>query len=110
MTAVEKMRPERVRSPVAAAILGVEVRTVQSLAARGELPGAVKIGKLWTFDESALRTWLREQAKCLTDQRRRNIPTGEVRRYGRDLPLQVANSVKACEQALQKLRRNGSLK
>jgi len=48
---------ERIRAHVAAGILGVETRTVQALAARGELPGAAKIGGLWTFDEAALRNW-----------------------------------------------------
>ncbi|MEN6538746.1 MAG: GIY-YIG nuclease family protein, partial [Mizugakiibacter sp.] len=61
---------ERIRADAAAGILGVEVRTVQALAARGEVPGAAKIGGLWTFDESALRSFrleldeLKAQAKA----------------------------------------------
>lgn len=46
--------PERIRAHHAATILGVELRTVQALAARGELPGAAKIGGLWTFDVKIL--------------------------------------------------------
>lgn len=49
---------ERIRAIEASDILGVELRTVQAMAARGELPGAAKVGKLWTFDEKALVTFL----------------------------------------------------
>ncbi|MBZ9939195.1 helix-turn-helix domain-containing protein [Mesorhizobium sp. BR1-1-16] len=106
--AAAQRRPERVRAPVAATILGIEVRTVQALAARGELPGAAKVGKLWTFDETALRLWIKERSACPKDQEHQSTPTGGAIRYGRDLPLQVANSVKASEQALRKLRQSGS--
>lgn len=101
----DAIRPERIRVAAAAAILGVEPRTVQALAARGDLPGAAKIGGLWTFDEAALRAWIKERTTCPKDHPRRSTHTGVETRYGRDLPLQVANSVKACAQALQKLRR-----
>lgn len=99
--------PERIRAHHAATILGVELRTVQALAARGELPGAAKIGGLWTFDESALRLWIREKSVCPKDPQRQSTHIGVETRSGRDLPLQVAKSVKACEQALQRLRRGG---
>jgi excisionase family DNA binding protein len=49
---------ERIRAIEASDILGVELRTVQAMAARGELPGAAKVGKLWTFDEKALQGFL----------------------------------------------------
>ncbi|MGU3496128.1 helix-turn-helix domain-containing protein [Xanthobacteraceae bacterium A53D] len=99
------MRPERIRSHSAASILGVETRTVQALAARGEVPGAAKIGGLWTFDEAALRNWIKERTTCPRNQGLPNTHTGVATRSGRDLPLQVANSVKASEQALRRLRR-----
>lgn len=51
---------ERIRADRAACILGIEVRTVQALAMRGELPNAAKIGGVWTFEEAALREWLPE--------------------------------------------------
>lgn len=49
---------ERIRAIEASDILGVELRTVQAMAARGELPGAAKVGKLWTFDQKALKKFL----------------------------------------------------
>ncbi len=97
---------ERVRAHVAAGILGVEVRTVQALAARGEVPGAAKIGGLWTFDEAALRNWIRERTTCQKTHLPRNTAIGGETRSGRDLPLQAAKSAKACEQALRELRRS----
>lgn len=57
----ERIQPERIRVAKAASILGINSRTVQSMALRGELPGAAKIGGLWTFSESALRKWVQER-------------------------------------------------
>lgn len=58
---------ERVQSSAAAAITGLKLRQVQSLAARGEIPGAAKIGSLWTFDLAKLRRFIthRESVLCL---------------------------------------------
>lgn len=99
--------PERIRAHHAATILGVELRTVQALAARGELPGAAKIGGLWTFDESALRLWIMEKSACLRSHQHQNIPTGAVTPYGRGSRLGGSNIVKAYEQAARKLLRGG---
>ncbi len=115
--------PERIRADEAAAILGVKVRTVQSLAARGELPGAAMIGRLWTFDELALRQWIRERSSWPTNQGptnqgptnqgptsrgHRSTLTGGATRSGAALPLQAEKSAKAFRQALQALRRGES--
>ncbi|WP_394031729.1 helix-turn-helix domain-containing protein [Xanthobacter autotrophicus] len=102
----ERLQPERIRVAKAASILGIKSRTVQSMAMRGELPGAAKIGGLWTFDEAALRAWIREKEQWLADRPPPPRHTG-MEIDGRDLPLQVAKSVRACEQALQRLRRGG---
>jgi hypothetical protein len=96
--------PERIRADAAALVLGVTTRCVQALAARGEVPGACKIGKLWTFDETALRNWIKERSTC-PEQKRQGSPSGAAMSYGRDLPLQARNSAKASELALQRLRR-----
>lgn len=50
----------RITADQAAMILGVPLRTVQQMAAAGCLPGAVKIGKRWTFDPAKLSAWLGE--------------------------------------------------
>lgn len=49
-------------------ILGLSDRRVQQKAERGELPGAIKIDGLWTFDEAKLLAWLDdlERQQCET--------------------------------------------
>lgn len=55
------MTPERIRVPAVAAITGLSVRTVQHMAARDKIPGAARLGGVWTFDEARLRAWIRER-------------------------------------------------
>jgi len=93
---------ERIRASAAAAILGLEVRTVQALAARGSIPGAAKLGGTWTFDETALRNWIREKSTCQTSPRRRSIPSGAATRYGRGSRLAAESIERAYEQAVRK--------
>lgn len=97
---------ERIRVEAASAILGVTPRCVQSLAARGELPSACKIGKIWTFEEAALRNWIKERSTW-PEQKRQSTLTGVGMSSGRDLPLQASNSSKSFQETLQRLRRLG---
>ena len=53
--------PERIRTQRAAEITGLSIRGVQSMAARGDIPGAAKLGKVWTFNERKLRAWIKEK-------------------------------------------------
>lgn len=99
---------ERVRPTDAVAITGLSLRTVQALALRGEIPGAAKLGGSWTFDEAALRNWIKERTQCPQDRRHLSTRTGEVTRYGRGSPLQDENSVRALEQARLRLRKLAS--
>lgn len=43
----------RIRLHEASALLGLSPRGAQAMAARGEIPGAAKIGRVWTFDAAA---------------------------------------------------------
>jgi excisionase family DNA binding protein len=64
-------KPERILIEAAVLIAGVSARTLQELAARGEIPGAAKIGRRWTFNERALRTWISEkEVRPRPDKRR----------------------------------------
>ena len=49
-------------------ITGASLRTLQSLALRGALPGAVKIGSRWKIDLVKLTLWINQQEakQCLT--------------------------------------------
>jgi predicted DNA-binding transcriptional regulator AlpA len=99
---------ERVRPQDAVVITGLSLRTVQALALRGEIPGAAKLGGSWTFDEAALRNWIKERTTCPQDRRHLNTRTGEVIRYGRGSPLQDENIARACELMTRKLRERAS--
>jgi excisionase family DNA binding protein len=56
-------RPERIKTAEAAPILGLSVRTVQAMAARGELPGAARIGQQWTFNEAKIREFIADKER-----------------------------------------------
>jgi Helix-turn-helix domain len=51
----------RIQSATEARILGVSQRSVQGLALRGELPGAARIGGVWTFDAERLATFVKQR-------------------------------------------------
>ncbi|MEH2569623.1 hypothetical protein [Bradyrhizobium sp. AZCC 2289] len=53
-----KSSPERIKVKDVARISGETERTIQAAAARGEIPGAAKLFKAWTFDEVKLRKWI----------------------------------------------------
>ncbi len=50
--------PERVRADEIARITGLSVRNVQERAAAGMMPGAAKLGGVWTFDPIKARAWV----------------------------------------------------
>ena len=53
----------RIQSADAARILGVSRRSVQGLALRGELPGAARIGRVWTFDAGRLAAFITQRER-----------------------------------------------
>jgi excisionase family DNA binding protein len=59
----ESGKVERVKIERAAQILGLQPRTVQKMAQRGELPGAARFGRLWTFNEDKLRGFVRHKER-----------------------------------------------
>jgi excisionase family DNA binding protein len=97
-------QPERIRAERASLILGVSLRTVQEMAARGELPGAAKIGKLWTFNEAEIRTYIRERQACRTSARHRQTPIGEATHFTAGSPSTGGLTEKAYILAMQRLR------
>lgn len=104
---MKPLSPERVRADRAACILGVERRTVQQLAQHGKLPGAAKVGRVWTFNELALRDWLAgKAAECENRNERLNGVTGVVKSSGAGSLSTARKSEKACELALSSLREN----
>ena len=53
------MQPERCMIEEAHLITGLPERTLQSLSAQGEIWGAAKLGRRWTYDRQRLRAWVR---------------------------------------------------
>jgi hypothetical protein len=90
----------------AVAILGVPPRTVQDLAARGELPGAAKFGRRWTFDLSKLRRYVREKERTTWNEGARLQPgvTGVVIPSGAALKSTAMRSDGRFTQVIQRLR------
>jgi hypothetical protein len=63
----------------AAAILGIKPRKLQAMSQRGEIPGAAKLGRQWTYDLAKLRRYVKQQEKetaCQKGARPRPDATG----------------------------------
>src|ERR1700748_3004407 len=89
----------RIRTKDAAELLGVAPRTVQSMVARGMLPGAAKIGGVLTFDRAKLDRYLEgEEARCL-----RNSCSSVARRGYFESSLPASKSEKAYQLAMSRL-------
>ena len=72
---------ERCRADRACEVTGLKLRHIQTLAARGDIPGAEKIMGHWTFHEATLRRWIREQEVVHSvDELRRRITTPDALR------------------------------
>jgi hypothetical protein len=63
--------PERIKMARARAIVGLDERVMQQMAEKGEIPGAIKIRGVWTFDEAKLRIWLADLEKQQCESRRK---------------------------------------
>jgi predicted DNA-binding transcriptional regulator AlpA len=50
--------PERLRINEAVLKTGLAKRTIQKMAQRGEIPGAAKLGSVWTFSRHKLARWI----------------------------------------------------
>jgi hypothetical protein len=75
--------PERCTIKTAELILGLKRRNIQAMAARGEIPGAAKLGHLWTFNVAQLRRYVTERQQC-TGKRRQDA-------FGVAIPFGVAS-------------------
>jgi excisionase family DNA binding protein len=92
-----KIYSARIQTAAAATMLGVSKRTVHALAARGELPGAARIGKLRTFSADKLAQFIADrEAECT-----KNAISTRKRGYGGWAPpLSERKSHEAYERAM----------
>ena len=57
---IPKPRRERIRARKVVEITSLSLRQVQEMSARGLIPSAAKLGSVWTYNEAAIRKWVRE--------------------------------------------------
>jgi excisionase family DNA binding protein len=93
--------PLRVQTAEAARRLGVNMRTVQLMAGRGEIPGAAKIGNAWTFSIAKLHGFIEaKEAECAARAVKPIVP----RSAGCERPRGAAAIEKAYDQAMLRMR------
>jgi hypothetical protein len=50
---------ERIRPTEVARLTSLSLRQIQSMAVAGRIPGAAKLGGVWTFDPDKIAAWVR---------------------------------------------------
>lgn len=104
-----EIRRERGTIAEACAIIGYSVRTVQSMAARGEIPGAAKPKRKWTFDLAVLRRWIKqEEGKRWENDGHPKTRTGAGASCGVAPRSPAKNTGGAYARAMERLQRAGS--
>ena len=99
------LNAERVSIHKAVAILGLPLRTVQELSARGEIPGAAKLGRRWSFDIEKLRRLVRQREReTWQNGKHRPDATGAAIPSGRGLKFVGAKSDGRFTQVTRRLR------
>jgi phage terminase Nu1 subunit (DNA packaging protein) len=69
---------------------GLSRRTVQAMAARGQIPGAAKFGKLWTFDRMKLARWIRDKEReCQSQATSTSVTAFSMRAFRLPVPSGV---------------------
>lgn len=96
----------RVRVSYVANRLCVRPRTVQDMAARGQIPGAARIGKLWTFDPIKLERFITaKEGEC---QQNENRISTSAKVFGGSERLSTAgNTERAFTRAMSEMLGNG---
>ena len=95
---------ERCTIETAELILGLKRRNIQAMAARGEIPGAAKLGHLWTFNVAQLRRYVTERQRQCSNGKRQRDAFGVVVPFGVASISTAARSEDRFKQATRKLR------
>jgi excisionase family DNA binding protein len=94
---------QRIRAAEVAKILGVGTRCVQKMAARGELPSAAQIGKLWTFDKARIEQFLAD-AESEVRSRAETASASAARQREPHTAKTISEAGRAYQLALERLR------
>jgi excisionase family DNA binding protein len=101
------MSSERIFIEDVAKILGIPARSVQAMAAAGKIPSAAKLGRRWTFNERAVRTFLRDEEIRCQNEKHRAVHIGAMASCGAAFARQASQpSSDPLIQTIQKLRRD----
>src|SRR6516225_1669451 len=99
------LRVERGSIDQAAAILGLLPRTIQHLAARGQIVGAAKLGRRWTFDLEKLRRFVRDKERQTWHSAKRPVDVfGAAKPFGAGLRFAAGTSAGRFTQVTRRLR------
>lgn len=96
---------QRVRASTVADRTSLSVRAVQAMAAKGKIPGAAKLGRIWTFDPKAVDDWI--IAAQREDERCRKTSTSADARGGYERLLEVESYADLYRQATKPRRESG---
>jgi hypothetical protein len=66
----------------AATILGLKPRKLQAMSARGEIPGAAKLGRQWTYDLAKLRRFVEQREQACQNEKPRRAAIGAAVSFG----------------------------
>ena len=100
----QSMQPvERGTAQQAAAMLGLKPRKLQTMSVHGDIPGAAKLGRLWTYDLAKLRQFIDQQEKitCQGSAKRPPDATGAAISSGRKLEGVGVSSAGRLRQMIQ---------
>ena len=89
-------------------ITGLPERTLQSLSARGEIWGAAKLGRRWTYDRQRLRAWVAANENAAMVRQTSTSATAFSMRASPSMGDRNENPLKlAIERKLKGVLRNG---
>ena len=103
----KEKQAERIVVEDAMSILGLSGRMIQEMAQRGEIPGAAKFGRRWTFDVAKLRAMIADKEHDTwqrSNERRHPVVTGAATRFGVVNASKAANSASRFTQTIRRLR------
>ena len=98
----------RVRSKVASRVSGLSQRHITELATKGLIPGALKHGGIWTFDQELFVLWLKKGNQCQktsTSRKAAKITTFASKSTAKNTESRFAQLLKGSRKASAKADR-----
>jgi hypothetical protein len=94
---------ERITIEAAQPLIGLPIRTVQAMAAKGEIPGAAKMRRRWTFDRVKLEGWIvQKEQETWQNAQRPPVVIGEGLSFGGGFKSKVSGFQNRLTQMIQR--------